>query len=467
MILRGGATGPETTADLAILGAGPAGLGAAWRAARAGHKVLVLEREPRPGGLAASFEVEGIRVDYGSHRLHPSIAPRILADLRGLLGGELQRRPRNGRIRLEGRWIRFPLRPLDLLAHLPPSFALAAAGDAVTGRARRPRADTFAEVLRAGLGPTMCDRFYFPYARKLWGLEPDQLDAEQARRRVSASTPGRLLTRLAGGLRRDPPSFWYPRRGFGAITERLATAAVAAGAEVRLGCAVTGVEFTPDGARVTVEGGAAVAASRVFSTLPLPLLARISRPRPAPPARPLEMRAMVLVYLAVEGGRYTPFDAHYLPDPATPVSRVSEPTNYRDGDDPADRSVLCAEIPCDRGGELWTAGDDALTEVALDALGRAGLHTRGVRGAAVRRLPSVYPVYRVGYADALGPLDAWATAQPRLVTFGRQGLFVHDNTHHTLAMAWAATDALAADGTVDERAWAAARAGFTRHVVED
>lgn len=431
----------------------------------------MLEREPKPGGLAASFEVEGIRVDHGSHRLHPTIEPRILADLRGLLGGDLQRRPRNGRLRLEGRWIRFPLRPLDLLVHLPPAFAAAAARDAATAWARRPRADTFAEILRAGLGPTMCERFYFPYARKLWGLEPDQIDAEQARRRVTADSAGKLLGRLARGLRNGQATFWYPRHGFGALTDRLADAATARGAELRLSQQVTGVELAGDHVRVEVADGPTVTAGRVLSTIPLPLLAHITGPRPAAAvlaaARQLQMRAMLLIYLAVDGGRYTTFDAHYLPDAATPVSRVSEPTNYRDGDDPADRSVLCAELPCARGGEWWQVGDESLYEVAIDALRRAGLPTARVRGVAVRRLPSVYPVYRKGFAEALSTLDAWVTEQPRLLTIGRQGLFVHDNTHHTLGMAWAATDAMASDGTFDEQAWAAARAGFASHAVED
>src|SRR5919108_4549548 len=129
---------PSAPADLIVLGAGPAGVGAAYRTARAGHKVVVLERAPGPGGAAASFELDGIRVDHGSHRLHPAIEPRILDDLQGLLGDELQRRPRNGRIFLEGRWIRFPLRPADLARRLPPSFAAGAAADAPPPRGPRP-----------------------------------------------------------------------------------------------------------------------------------------------------------------------------------------------------------------------------------------------------------------------------------------------------------------------------------------
>ncbi len=71
------------TATVTILGAGPAGLGAAWRAASAGHGVTVLERAGRVGGLAGSFEVGGVRVDHGSHRLHPATEPHLLAEFTG------------------------------------------------------------------------------------------------------------------------------------------------------------------------------------------------------------------------------------------------------------------------------------------------------------------------------------------------------------------------------------------------
>jgi protoporphyrinogen oxidase len=459
-------------ADLVILGAGPAGLGAAWRAARAGHHVVVLERAGQPGGAAGSFEVDGVRVDHGSHRLHPSIEPRILADLRGLLDDGLQRRPRNGRIWLAGRWIAFPLRPSDLLRRLPPGFAAGAAWDTLTGWSRRPREATFAEVLRAGLGPTMCERFYFPYARKLWGVEPEELDAEQARRRVSADSPAKLLARVARGAARNPGFFWYPRRGFGAITEALATAATAAGAELRYHTAAERLELRPDEVRVGLGGGATLSARAAWSTIPLPALARLASPTPPGEvlgaAAGLQLRAMVLVYLSLETGRYTHYDAAYLPDAGTPVTRVSEPRNYRDSDDdPPGRTVLCAEIPCAAGDELWRSGDQELARLVEATLVERGLPPLPRRRVVVRRLPHAYPVYRRGYASSFEALDGWALRQPALLSFGRQGLFAHDNTHHALAMAWAATDALGAGGQLDRVAWAGARAGFARHVVED
>src|SRR5262245_30922951 len=107
-------------AAVLIVGAGPAGLTAAWRAADAGHDVVLLEASTAVGGMAASLEVGGQRVDLGSHRLHPSAAPHLLGALRSLLGDDLQTRPRHGRLHLRGRWIGFPLRTSELVRRLPP-----------------------------------------------------------------------------------------------------------------------------------------------------------------------------------------------------------------------------------------------------------------------------------------------------------------------------------------------------------
>ncbi len=95
-----------------ILGAGPAGLGAAFQLRRLGRaRVTVIERQPVVGGNAGSFELGGMRVDYGSHRFHPACDPKILQDVRTLLDGNRLDRPRHGRIRLRGRWSQVPLTP--------------------------------------------------------------------------------------------------------------------------------------------------------------------------------------------------------------------------------------------------------------------------------------------------------------------------------------------------------------------
>jgi protoporphyrinogen oxidase len=457
---------------IAVIGAGPAGLAAAWRSAMAGHEVVVIERAPAVGGMAGSFDVAGLRVDHGSHRLHPATSGPILAALRGLLGDDLQVRPRHGRIRLLDRWVAFPLRTGDLVRRTPPAFAARAAADALCGPLRRPRADTFAEVVRAGLGPAVLDAFYAPYARKLWDTPPTELAGELARRRVSASSPADVLRRLARGSHPAGRTFLYPRRGFGAIPEALADAACHAGAATRLGFWVEALYRRPGGGWcLALDDGSTLDAEHVWSTAPLAALAAMVDPPPPQSALEaaagLRHRGMLLLYLVLARTQWTEYDAHYFPGPEVFASRLSEPRNYRDNpDDPDGRTVLCAEIPCWRGDDVWRSTDAALAARLSQELVAAGLPEARPVEVASRRLPHVYPVYRPGFADDLAALERWA-ATAGLVTFGRQGLFTPDNTHHALAMGWAAADALRPDGTFDWAAWQAGRDGFRSFVVED
>lgn len=433
--------------DVAVLGGGPAGLAAAWWTARTGRSVVLYEAAPQVGGLAASFEVAGLRVDHGSHRLHPATAPHIMTELTALLGDDLQRRTRHGRLRLAGKWFDFPPSPSQLLRHAPPSFAAGLARDLATGPLRQPRLDTYEEVVRAGVGPTLGQHLYFPFARKLWGKEPHELDGEQARKRIKAGSPLAIARKALS--RSSTKHFFYPRRGFGQITEALAQAATDAGATIHTGTPVTTVDR--------------IDAGTILSTIPMRALVNAMGPtddiRAAANAQ--RSRGAALVYLVLDRPQWTEYDAHYLPSLDQLAHRVSEPKNYRDGDDPASTTVLCAEVPCWPDDDVWRTDDAALAARVAADLDALGLSTRPV-DHVVRRVRSVYPVYEPGFAPGLAAVEAWLDAQPRVRTLGRQGLFAHDNTHHTLEMAWEAVVALD-----DPARWASARAAFRDHVVED
>lgn len=456
--------------DAVILGGGPAGLAAAWYAARAGRHVALVERAPHVGGLAASVEVHGVRVDLGSHRLHERTDPSILSDLRLLLGDELQHRPRRGRIRLAGRWLGFPLRVGDLVRSAPPRFAARAAVDTALAplrRRRHPEPVTFADAVRAGLGPAIASGFYEPYARKLFGVAADELSTELYRRRVGTRTSGGLVRRVLS----PPTGFWYPAGGFGRIVEVVAEAAVAAGATIVTGVAATGVRSSNGTAVVDLADGRRWTTRRVLSTLPASTTVSLyadADPAALGAAATLRSRSARLVYLAVPRRPYTPFDAHYFPEPEVPMARVSEPTNYRtSAADPLDRTVLCAELPGSPSDPWWSLDDGALGRLVADALVGQGLPDPTPTAVAVRRVDHVYPVYELGHDEHQRVLESWADDRDELVLFGRQALFAHDNTHHGLAMGRAAASCIGPGGSFDRDRWANWRERFRDHVVED
>jgi len=480
-LLGGGMDKPR----IVILGAGPAGLGAAYQLARRGlAQVNLLEQNLFVGGNAGSFELAGMRVDYGSHRLHPACDAGILQDIRTFLGDDLLDRPRHGRIRLCGRWIHFPLQPVDLVLSLPRGFSLGIAADMVRkvvgNHNGRRDAETFASVLERGLGRTICENFYFPYVRKIWGLAPEELAVALARRRISANSLSKMTRKVftALGVPKNGSRgrFFYPRHGYGQISEAYYSGARHAGADIYLGARVQSVEIENASLRVLYQDRDGrtleLDADYVWSTIPITLLAKCLKP--AVPreilqsAEAIRYRAMILIYLVLEEEQFSEFDAHYFPEATIAISRLSEPKNYRGGQEPKNLTVLCAELPCAPDGAEWQKSDEELGRLVCDALDVAGIPVRApIKEIATRRIRQAYPIYARGYEDKFDLLDHWLARIDGLLTFGRQGLFAHDNTHHALYMAYSAVDCLDKNGRFNRERWRSFRRIFDTHVVED
>ena len=229
---------------------------------------------------------------------------------------------------------------------------------------------------------------------------------------------------------------------------------------------IQAVHYQKDGSTIEIPVDAA------WSTLPVSLLVRIMNP-PAPPeilaaAKAIRFRGMVLIYLVLKQDQFSEFDAHYFPEESVPISRLSEPKNYSASLEPRGLTVLCAELPSDPGEESWCLSDGELGRRVCRWLADVDLPVKSpVCRVVTRRLAQAYPVYDRGYAAHFDAMDKWLLGFDGLLTFGRQGLFVHDNTHHALSMAYAACDCLQPDGTFDRALWSRHRRDFESHVVED
>lgn len=483
--------------QIAILGAGPAGLALGMTLLRRSDlysDVVVIDLKPYVGGLAASFEHDGLYFDHGSHRLHPATSAEVLTDIQALLGPDLLDRPRNGRISLLGRLVKFPLNPVDLALHLPFSFLSGFMWDMVSKPLWKKHQShtSFASALLDGLGKTICREFYFPYARKLWGLNPEDISVVQAHKRVSANNLSKMFGKVFSfipGIRQEGAGrFYYPAKGYGQISEALAQEVTRLGGRIHLSTMVQEIRIqqgqkikllsTP---AITSENSASadtrtkldvLEADFVFVTIPITALVQLLRPEPPmeikQAAQRLRFRAMVLHYLILEADQFTPYDAHYFPGEEVIFSRLSEPKNYSAAQEPQGLTGLCYEIPCQVGDPIWRASEEELTRRVRKEMEKVHLPiTFPIRTSFSRHISHVYPIYDMNFALHFQLIDTYLATIPGVIPLGRQALFAHDNTHHTMEMAYRACACLQPDLSWDAVRWQQDRQAFEKHVVVD
>ena len=427
---------------LVILGGGPAGLGVAFYAKRAGLPFALYERSAHFGGICRTFRLGEHRYDCGAHRFHDR-DPAITADVRSLLGDALRRVDAPNQVWDAGRFLDFPPTPLGLLRSCgfleAGRLALELARERWRARPRRSLED-FA-VSR--FGATLSRRILLNYSEKLWGLPAAELSPDAATRRLQGLSLSSLLGDLAFGHRNSAHldgSFLYPREGYGQICERMEASLPPAALQphrevVHLECrrgVVTRVAFA--------QGEAVVPQGRIVSTLPLPglvkLLGDALPPEAHRAAEALRFRQLRLVFLRLRRPRVSRNASIYVPDQRFCVSRVCEPKNRSSAMAPALETALVAEVPCFLNDPISRMPEGELAAKVTLELALIGLLERSeVLEWRHHFVSNAYPIYARGYADHVAIIRA---ALPRIVnldTLGRAGFFSYSHLHDQLRWA--------------------------------
>ncbi len=450
-----------------VLGAGCAGLAAAWRLQQKGLRVRVVEAAGRVGGLAGGILLGGNIYEYGPHVFHTT-DPEILADIKGLMGADLLPFHRTIKIKFLGNYFQFPLAMGEVLFKLP-FWTVLKAGAAfayrfVEGALRKPEVETSETVLVRYYGDVLYRVFFRDYITRVWGIPPSGFSPAFARERIPRldvleiweKLVSRLRRRLGGPLRTEgyvekaSGDLYTTREGFSMITERMAGRVAGNGGEVSLETEV--VRLEREGGRVAAvvvrRGGKEERwpCAGVVSTLPINEAALAVSPELGPEveqaARLLRFRATVFVGIKARRPRVLPASFMYFREHS--FNRITDLAHFSFHIEPAGCTLLVAEVNCDPGDRLWN--DEAHVKEAVQAdLEREGLLPRGeILEMHIFRSRHAYPIYTLGYEDALAELLRGLSTLKNFETAGRQGRFQYINTHVAMKMGYDAADRLSA-----------------------
>lgn len=444
-----------------VLGGGITGLTAAWELSkRSGSPVLLIEKSAASGGLAGSFSRQDYTFDLGSHRIHEQYDPEVLGIIKSLLGEDLLVRPRRGKIRIQNRLLDYPPSLLQVLT----SFGLAAgsriAGGYLLSRshlnflfARRKGGhaeDSFESYAIRGVGRSLYEKFYKPYALKLWGVQPGSLSFEPAMSRIKKFELRAVWHEVKRKIVRGGAvhSYYYPAKGFGQVAAKLQEKFLESGGTISFDSVIERLELERDckikAVQVRLPDGSLrrLPTRLLISTAPIDVLhdlVRFQRDNEAVPKLNLSWRSLRILYLLTPDKIPARHETYYFPESDVIFSRVSEPAKYSPALQPQNgTSALAIELPCTYGDPLWQMPDDRLAEHCINDLRKVKILSARPGGKTEffsRRIKNLYPIYALGWREHFQEAMRRFEAIENLYLVGRSALFLHCNVDHCMAMA--------------------------------
>jgi protoporphyrinogen oxidase len=445
--------------SVGIIGAGPAGLTAAYLLSKKGVPVTVLEADPRyVGGISRTVEYKGFCFDIGGHRFFSK--SKEVEDLwTEILPNDLLHRPRSSRIYYNGKFFSYPLKAGEALVKLGLIEASRCVLSYLTALAfPHPQPRSFEDWVSNQFGKRLFNIFFKSYTEKVWGMSCKEISADWAAQRIKGLS---LKTAIWNALRPQKntgdkgkvvktliDSFRYPRKGPGMMWEACADRILGLGGVIELDQKVVSCTYDAADDRWTLTHQDADKNTRVtrvrhvISSAPLRLLANGLKPRLSDraiqAADSLKYRDFITVVLILKDRQQFADNWIYIHDPSVQVGRVQNFKSWSPEMVPdPDLNCYGLEYFCFEGDGLWTSSDKDLVELAKKELEKIGLAQPGdvVDGCVVRQ-PKAYPVYDDEYQHHVAVLrEELETRFPTLHLVGRNGMHKYNNQDHAMMTA--------------------------------
>jgi protoporphyrinogen oxidase len=434
--------------ECCILGAGPAGLGAALELCKHGiHSVVIIDRNHLPGGLARTERFGAARFDIGPHRFFTKNV-EINRLWHETLGDDFRPVERMTRILFNHNLFGYPIKASDVVLKLGAvESAKALLSYAHARLAGRVGPVTFEDWVVQKFGRKLYETFFKTYTEKVWGIPCNEIGAEWAEQRIKGLDIVQALRKAVfpesnGRAKSLVDRFHYPVLGAGQMYEVICEQVTALGAKLMLNTSVVGVTRTDDeisSVTVRTPGGGLidVTASHFFSSIPITHFVKLLAPPESDSVRlaaeTLYYRDHITVNLVVDGDDLFPDQWIYVHSPDVRMARIANYNNFSKSMVGESRKTgLSVEYFTFQTEDLWISSDDMLVELAADELDYLGLvRKRTIERAWVVRETESYPTYYLGFQEPYRVLRSCLERFTNLYPIGRGGMYKYNNQDHS------------------------------------
>jgi protoporphyrinogen oxidase len=442
----------------AVIGAGPAGLSAAYKLQQSGVQVTVFEASSQVGGMAGSFNLWGQIVDFGPHRFFSS-DPRINEFWLDVVGNEYVMVNRLTRIFYKNRFFSYPIQAFNALIGLGLIEAIRCVLSYVRAKVFPIKDESkFDAWVINRFGKRLFEIFFKSYTEKLWGIKCSVLDADFAAQRIKKlslfeAIKGAILGNRKNQHRTLIDEFAYPNSGAGHVYKKLADRFVDIGGDIRFKSEITDLKISEDTVSVVFNSIESLTFDVVISSMPLTqLVEKLDAPSELKAlSRQLKFRNTILVYLKIQGHNPFPDQWIYVHEENLMTGRI---TNFRNWTSTINNGlndhIICLEYWCYDEDELWHWENSSLIQKATDELYATGLvDNDAVDAGFVKRVPKCYPVYSAGYRELLDPIQDYFRGVDRVIPIGRYGSFKYNNQDHSILMGILVAQKILVDKQID------------------
>ena len=433
-----------------IIGAGPAGLTAAWELSKLERDVLLLESDPvYVGGIARTVGYKGHRFDMGGHRFY-SKSDRINRLWREMLPNDFIQVPRLSRIYYNRKFFPYPIELKATIGNLGLRTSFLIGLSYLWARAF-PRKDetSFEDWIVNRFGHRLYSTFFKTYTEKVWGIPCSEISKDWAAQRIrglsliQAVKHALFSPKANSQIKTLIKTFSYPRLGPGQLWESVRDQILDVGNELELGKTVIKLNHH-DGVMTSVEteDGCEYDGSHFYSTMTIrDFILSLSPEAPrlvCDAAESLKYRDFLTVALVIDRPELFPDNWIYIHDPGVHVGRIQNYKNWS-RDMVADLSQTCLgmEYFCNQGDSLWGMNDQGLIRLAARELDEIGVaQGSDVIDGCVVRVPNAYPVYDGDYRKHRETIKDWLNSYfLNVYPAGRAGLHTYNNQDHSMMAA--------------------------------